>query len=54
MRARLWVIRNAGVSSDNDRLSAPWREVIVLLTVMESIFEPSSAALVYGPKSAFR
>jgi hypothetical protein len=39
--------------SDNGRLSTPWREMIFLLTVMDSIFEPSSPALVYGPKSAF-
>src|SRR5215813_13166196 len=40
--------------SDNGRLSTPWREVIFLSTVIGSIFEPSSPALVYGPKSALR
>jgi hypothetical protein len=40
--------------SDNGRLSNPWREVIFLLTVMDSIFDASSPALVYGPKLAFR
>src|SRR3954451_11509256 len=36
--------------SDNGRLSTPWREVIFLSTVIGSIFEPSSPALVYGPE----
>src|SRR5947207_14059876 len=40
--------------SDNGRLSTPWREVIFLSTVMDSLFNPSSPALVYGPKSGFR
>src|SRR5437763_433637 len=40
--------------SDNGRLSTPWREVIFLLTVMDSLLNPSSPALVCEPKSAFR
>jgi hypothetical protein len=40
--------------SDNGRLSTPWREVIFLSTVMDSLFDPSSLVLVYGPKSTFR
>ena len=40
--------------SDNGRLSTPWREVIFLSTVMDSLFDPSSPAFVYGPKSAHR
>jgi hypothetical protein len=39
--------------SDNGRLSTPWREIIFLSTVMDSIFDPSSPALVYRPKLAF-
>ena len=40
--------------SDNGRLSTPWREVIFLSTVMDSLFDQRSPALVYGPKSMFR
>ena len=40
--------------SDNGRLSTPWREVSFLSTVIDSMFDPSSPALMYGPKSAFR
>src|SRR5215470_2234012 len=40
--------------SDNGRLSTPWREVIFLSTVMDSLFDPSSPAFVYEPKSAYR
>src|SRR5262249_27438272 len=40
--------------SDNGRLSTPWREVIFLSTVMDSLFDASSPALVYEPKSASR
>jgi hypothetical protein len=39
---------------NNGRLSTPLREVIFLSTVMDSIFDPSSPALVYEPNSAFR
>ena len=39
--------RQASLShSDNGRLSTPWREVIFLFTVIDSIFELSSPALV--------
>jgi hypothetical protein len=35
--------------SDNGRLSTPWREVIFLSAVMDTLFDPSLPALVYGP-----
>jgi hypothetical protein len=46
--------RRASLSHfDNGRLSTPWREVIFLSTVVDSIFDRSSPAVVYGSKLAF-